>query len=378
MFVSHNKKEQVLEAIYTFRGLTKDQLIPLIFTDDDKISHKEYCRTLLIKMKREELIFSEKYGDKYFYFLTTKGINIIKNIYGLGYVLSNDKKGYKKNYYTSSELFFKERISNHQYYLNNFIIDFIRQYPSSHYKLISDKEIHFYTDYVKPDSILEFDDCYVFLEMDMGTENGRKLNSKWSQYRDFLNSSKYFSNPKKILVLFFIKCKNIDSRTLFCFHSCFSDLYDKFDDNFIIYFGSMEKCFNILSLINNKKLSSVRINDIIKIFQNKGYENKDITIGLPDNSFYCRKLREGKILKLNGIIQEYIVMDMRNLNTLNFKQFTSADLAVDTFINRTNRIPRILIIISDEDDKHFITGYGSNYSFIKYSMFVNENELENI
>lgn len=317
-------EKEILIELYNFRGLTSEQIVCLFSIKDYKAS---YVRRRLTELVNSGYVTRERY-DKLFYFLTSRGIKFIKSELHLNYTIQNNKYGEKKEYYYAFEMKFKRNISNHQYFLNNFIIDFRKKHKDENINIIYDKQIVFYTDFAKPDGIIETEDTIYFLEMDMNTETKNLLNKKWENYRRFYNSEMVKGNGKKIVVLFFIEpsiCSSvtIQNRQFLVYQTIYSSLFDIISNRFNIYVGTPSSC---LTVVNN--LIYKTYTPIIKFFEECGYKQKNYDfLNNNDLSFFCQKIDnpEKKLIVIN-------VMDCDLFSILQYSKLISISFLINSKI----------------------------------------------
>lgn len=268
----NNRDKQILIHIYKFRGLTFEQILNTLYSNNGS-PKKEYCRKRISLLKKYELIEKVDYPSHSFYFLTTRGAILVKNLLNLSIDIDlKTKRGYSENYFMASELKFKQPLAEHQYYLNEFVLNFCNLELPIDYKFYSEKNVCKLFDYARPDAVIETDNMYYCLEMDMGTERINKLNNKWTTYRDLLMSSSFSKIRKPITILFFIKSNNINHREKICIDTFYSSLFDLISDDFNLYTGDIDHCFN--KLIESIKIQLIADTSIQDSMSFKNYQKK--------------------------------------------------------------------------------------------------------
>ena len=371
-----NADKSILQLIYKFRGLTFEQICEQIFTEDETV-HLSYCKQRISFLKKNDYINKVSYSKNSFYFLTTLGASYIKNMLNLGLVYDNSKKHTeKRTCFTANELFFKESIAEHQYHLNSFVLSFMNLNLPIEYNVFLDKEVCYISEDVKPDGIIETNDTLFFLEMDMGTERKIALNKKWSHYRNYLHTVQSFN--KKIVVLFFIQCQNIEGRKKLCMSTCYNSLFDLISDSFNIYFGSTKSCLQILK--DSIMTSLVDDNSIQNAFFTQNFYPIPSSY-LKNYSCYQIPDQNGTLI-LNDILQEFFVYDLRHVSILGIIDILNLERVSHEFYVNARRLPRLLFILNSTEDllniiELFSVQLPEQVYFITYNNLISNLKIEN-
>lgn len=312
---------EVLHSIYLFRCLTVKQVYKNFY---EKIipTFSKFLDTKLNDLVKwdllEEVIFNK---DNIALFLTTSGVNLVKEVFNLPLeVFDNKTKTIKRGVYRAYELKMLPRLIPHQIYLNQFALDFKNIYK---HRAITDKLEYFDEKYVsqylsiRPDGLIRLPKVDFFLEMDMNTESKVQLEDKWKHYRSFLTSNEYLKKRNNIVVLFIIEnTTNIQNRKNIVKSTASKILLDVFDENFDIIVGTKEellkKVFNIL--IPDLYGENIRAKHIKELLSKKhgfdfanGLDLKD-KLNNAKYRYYIRKLDKNKQLIVEGNkIQEYLL-----------------------------------------------------------------------
>lgn len=265
---------KALNNIYDFRCLSFDQIYELTYKFNDKtgeINNNVYCRRKLNEFISLNLIKEINIYDKnvpLMYQLTMEGINIIRKRLNWPDNIYDEKlKLISKGYLIESELNVKERFMNHQYNLNKFVFKLMEVYKNNPYKYEDEKHIQSFLG-IRPDGVFTTGNITYFLEMDMGTENLKKLQEKWNHYRVFLNSNEFINNERKIVVLFIVDgIVRINQRISLIKNSINTNFMDCFNYGIEMYINTPDLLINA---IQNRILKEFN-NEYIKI--NKSIKN---------------------------------------------------------------------------------------------------------
>lgn len=298
----------ILYSIYQFRCLTENQIRQL---------HPEHVSRLhdLLSL---ELIKTVDYhiDNKKVYFLTPFGVKAIRYFYKLpANIYDANKKVVKRGYFRASELELYPKNIHHQVSLNQFVIDFQSLNLDIPWKYFDEKHAQYAS--IRPDGIISVVDTDFFLEMDMGTESRKQLETKWENYRQFLNSREYAYREKQIILLFIVNSPKINQRIDLVKHTIHTQLLDILEKGIEIYVGSHN---DLLCLLKNRLIPACKgrdpytekIRDLLcehQFIVTDGEKLRDIFLGTT-YSFYIHKVDENNQLLVEGNrVQEFLVDD---------------------------------------------------------------------
>lgn len=309
----------ILTDIYKFRGLTGSQIAEKHFLTDDGYVSYEYCRKRLSKLaNKENLLYYKKYDKHSVYFLSPRGVSAVKTYLGLSTAISTiTKTGYKRQYHTSQELIFSNRICNHQIELNQFVLDYEKLNIPLNCDYIDEKYIGEMFYGLRPDGILKIEDTYYFLEMDMATENHVVLREKWQKYRNFVSSKSAFDSVNGSIKVMFIVAgvKNPKNRIGFLKKTIAENIIDMVGVSFDVYVDTAD---NILDYIKQQVCTKYLgfKNDIVSEvihtnnFKIASAESLSSYVKNKKFTYYIRKLNsDKKIVVENGKRQEFLLDD---------------------------------------------------------------------
>lgn len=311
---------EALRSIYNYRCLTTEQIYQLHYMrsirDSNEIVGDSYCKKKLSDFLEMEIVEKMEHMNSDVYFLTTKGVDIVKHCYDLPTNIFNYAKNAIRNgYYRAAELKISPKYINHQLSLNQFIIDFILKNYDVVWKYYDEKHLSQFSD-IRPDGLLNMLDVDYFIEMDMATESKKQLYEKWENYRRFLDSQEFQFIERKIVVLFVVEnTAKPQARIDLVKHTMSARLMDKLDSNFEIYVDTKE---NLIALLG-EKIDSVRgdkRNEHDETFKNLADKGFSVAFGEKlkehfngiEYEFYCRKIDErNRVIVENGRLQEFLV-----------------------------------------------------------------------
>ena len=222
----------------------------------------------------------------------------------------------KHTWLQAAQLRMGKNALNHQIRLNSFALDF-ETYARGNLEYCYYDEKHMPTAsyFMMSDAVIELPECYLFLEMDMNSENGPGLAKKWDSYRTFLNGSRRSYADKPVILLFIMEgVARVEMRRQTVIKSLERYLLDLVSRDFDIYIGTPDELHDVIrSRILGWDTASKALEDSAfrSIHQNFGYSLS--TPSFLDQldapySTYARKLNEKKKIEVvNGIPQEFLV-----------------------------------------------------------------------
>lgn len=309
-----DEDKKVLLSIYVHRCLDESLLYKHFYSVVDV--RRAYAAHQIQEMIGYRLLNEIDYGREFpALFLTTAGVETVKYLFYDKISSLYKAKGEMAHLPNASDLSITTRNINHQMHLNGFALDF-EAYAAGkvYYTYYDEKFMPPASEFMMPDGMIELPNCYLFLEMDMGTENTQRLAQKWSSYRSFLNSPGFFYQEKPIVVLFIIEgMKNINVRRDNIVASLLSHIADRINGQFEVYIDGAEVLHEILKsqlLAWDTEWSA----EMSAVYRNLRH-NHGFAISTPgflsqlDAPFgtYIRKLNEQKkILVINGRPQEFL------------------------------------------------------------------------
>ena len=176
-----------LLSIYQHRCLNAQLLDSYVYQDIDTGPQQD--STKAGKLVEFGLIEMVEYGQKYpALFLTTLGIKTVEATSGETLRALYQFDGGKQTLPLAHDLKMNPKIINHQMHLNSFAME-LASYAGGQasFRYFDEKLMPPASNFMMPDAMAELDNCYLFLEMDMGTEAKGRLAQKWNSYRTFLN-----------------------------------------------------------------------------------------------------------------------------------------------------------------------------------------------
>lgn len=242
-----------LKSIYSYRCLSLSQIYELHYKKSARSKEDVsdmYCRKKISDFSGLDLIEKTVYGEHEVFFLTSRGVDVVKSYFDLpANIYDGKKQAVRRGYYRASELKISDKYINHQVHTNQFLIDFAVKEYDILWKYYDEKHISHFTG-IRPDGLLAFADVDFFIEMDMGTESKKQICDKWVNYRNFLNSSEYHSMERKIVMLFVIEgVTKIEERINLVKHTIADSFMDAIDSGFDVYVNTSE---NLLKMIEAK------------------------------------------------------------------------------------------------------------------------------
>lgn len=215
--------EQIHEFFYSEVNYYKEKIIPFIKAGLVSFYHIKDDYALMIKQKGIDLV--QKYME------------IPNEIYNI------ETKKYEKTILKEKDVIVEEKYASHQIALNNFVLNFRKQYGKTNY---FDEKFLSGMANIRPDGMIRLENVDLFLEQDMGTESAKQLRDKWSRYRRYLAYEN--DSGRKIIVLFILKCQKIEERNFLVRKTILESFDQMLSNNFEIYIGDekqmLQTCFD--------------------------------------------------------------------------------------------------------------------------------------
>jgi len=195
---------RALLSLYQHRCLDEPLLHKYFYSGVDR--RRAYTTKRLQELLFFWLIEEVDYGEEFpALFLTSLGVKTVLALFGdtLRDALSFGDGAVVMP--TASELSIRPQNIPHQMALNSFILEMEESFRQrGGFRYFDEKHMPPASLFMMPDGVVELPGCYLFLEMDMGTERPSYLARKWNGYRMFLNSPSFFYEEKPVVMLFII------------------------------------------------------------------------------------------------------------------------------------------------------------------------------
>ena len=193
--------KQALLSIYCHRCMDVSLLSLSIYHDIDS------AQNAVDKMVSLWFLETVDYNARFpALFLTTLGVSAIKTLFDAELHRRYDRGGRDFRFRLAAELKMNPKVISHQMHLNAFETNlFLYAGNETAYCYWDEKMMPPASEFMMPDGMVELDNYYLFLEMDMGTEDQKRLAQKWDSYRMFLNSPGSFYKGKPIVMLFILE-----------------------------------------------------------------------------------------------------------------------------------------------------------------------------
>lgn len=310
-----DRELKALSSIYTHRCMSVEQIFTLHYSENAQTD--SYCKQKMEYMVSKGLLEKEVTNRHEVYFLTTDGIDVVREYLQLpSNIFDANKKIIRRGYFRAGELRMIPRNINHQMALNQFFIDFHERLGSKiKYKYYDEKYITDFED-IRPDGLIQAFDIDFFIEIDMSTESKGQLHEKWENYRRFLNSREYKYKERKIIVLFVIENTRVPQTRIDLTKNTINNrIMDLVDDNLDFIIDTRK---NILDYLYNKYLYIKGdfiepIDTVRDIFENKGFRcdlgiNIQRFVGGFNFAYYARILNKDKTINIkDNKVQEYVI-----------------------------------------------------------------------
>jgi len=318
----NKKKHIILSLLYHYRCLSLDQIYKQVF-EREHLSIKTCLNTLSSLQNQEKMIVKVGYyKEDSYYIISSSGINFLKK-YGIFGINPLDWNGVEfKKLLSTSKIVLKESKVKHQISLNQFVMEFVSQYPNYLDEYYDEKDISTFISNIMPDGLIKSGNTLYFLEADMNTERKSRLIKKWDSYRNFIHSESFYNSMTyDIKVLFILdNISRKSSRKNQLMEYIDTNLRSEISYKFNIYIGKSDELLDILG----KELNDNKIN-IANEFQKKGFNVSKGVFNYPemsDISFdnYIFKSEENQLVSENGIIMDFVVDDYTDENMYVYKK----------------------------------------------------------
>lgn len=356
-----NRDVLALKSIYDLRCLTASQIYQLHYSRNSKTNKPvsdTFCKSkiaIFIDLNLIERVPFSFNGDSHFcYFLTSKGVDIVRAQFNLPpNVFDSSRKLVKRGYLRPSELKINARLIPHQIHLNQFYIDFTKISCDLTYSYKDGKHSNSFSS-ISPDGVLTAKDTYFFIETDLGTESKKHLSEKWKHYRNFLKSDEFFFIERKIVVLFILEnISDVAQRRDLVKLTAHEELLDLFGDNFDIYVGTREF---ILDALSNKLLkpsieqSNLPLSNLSEVLANQH------NVACKPASYICDKVIDAKKftylsqLKSLSHLHLFFIDEYYYEPISMFHKVAYFELTRDLFYNKISHTVNLLIIVESIQD----------------------------
>lgn len=310
----------VLYNIYMLRCLTVTQIYTN-FYKKDYIGIQDFIDKKLNPLLNTGAIEEIEFLNNSAIFLTRLGIDIVITEFKIPINIV-DKNGVKRGFYRASELKLQPKNIPHQVHLNQFMLDFQTIYNYKNLQIpwtyFDEKYVSQYTK-IRPDGLIRLLDVDLFLEMDMSTESKIQLETKWRNYKVFLNSQEHRNNEQKVIVLFIIENTDmIENRKNLVKLTANNIVLNDLDDKFEIIVGTKEELLTTVfnAIIPDIKKTNYKKSNVVKLLTSKyNFNVSDASIlskrlGNQDYGFFIRKLDESNNIlidhnKIQGFLVDY-------------------------------------------------------------------------
>ena len=338
------KKHEIISYIYQLRVLSYYEIFEKFFEPYNLSDH--YCRRIIGEMVTDN--FLEKRGfrknDSY-YFVTTKGINIIKER-GVKLVGSSDTDS-DPYLLPANKLKINDNLLKHQTSLNHFVLEYEKQKDFEYY---DEKYVSKVFPGARPDGLIKEDGRILFLEMDMNTERKNALNKKWENYRKLFRSDSFYNIEEDVVIVFILGGELVKAEKRKSFLRKQIELYigDYIGPKINVLIDTEENLLNILK-DNNKAL-------ITNALSKLGYS---IYLGsVKDNSFYNYEFnyyiktsdKNNLITTYDDVTDEYTVDDMTDGNQYTFKKILNYGSIQSKFDFIHHRDLKYIVVVNSDTE----------------------------
>lgn len=316
-----NGDKATLLSLYLHRCLTPSLIINHLYNCDG--FPPEIAGHHLDAMILDKLIEVIPYGEREdALFLTPYGVKTVVSLYG-----DRLKKVYKSGIKSGKlptywDLKMCTTNINHQMHLNQFGLEF-EDYACDliEYAYYDGKFMSPASEFLMPDGMIALPNRLLFLEMDMGTEDAKRLTQKWNSYRIFLNSPKAYYENQHITMFFILDgIAKVQLRQKTTMRSLMEYLGCRNNGNFEAYFETPGKCHEIIKTKYLSAASELSADEYAVLTDLRRFRFRISSpsflkeIGL-HNTYYIKRLGEdGKLNFVGNRPQEFIVdlwMDRR-------------------------------------------------------------------
>lgn len=213
----------ILEEIYLHRLLNRELILKECLAPKgvEEAEGNELIDFLLAQEYLEEA-WEEKAGTVLF--LTENAISRLK------------REGRRKITISAEGLRLDPYLFSHQLSLNRFVYALERAmdgvFSYTYYDL---RHLPVTEPNLWPDGVVELSDCFLFLEMDMGTEKSRDLRIKWNSYKAFLNNHPAYYDKPIVMAFILSGSAYCTARRHTVLKTAFPEVGEYLSDRFEIY-----------------------------------------------------------------------------------------------------------------------------------------------
>lgn len=345
---------EALKSIYDLRCLTFDQIYQLNYNraiNDYTPITQNTCKKKIKEFLDNKLLIEREYElGKTCFFITNKGINLIKEAFNIPEnIYDLDKNVIKRGYFTAAELNIKTRLINHQIHLNQFYVDFCSLNIKASWNYVDSKHSELQFGGLIPDAILTILDKTIFIETDMGTENKKQISEKWNNYMSFINSGDFKYRDRDIVVLFIIEGQNLTDRINLVKYLAYEGLMGIIDPSFDIYIGSRGDIIDLLknkffpnnNIFNKKAQIDILMRNKFNFLTTSGEKVKNYL----NDTEYTWFIRDATNSKIEFVVDEYFYRPMQTLNKIAYLDYNNTYL-----LKNYNKQIKMIIICDNEQE----------------------------
>ena len=201
----NSKQRKVLSVLYQCRLLTVTQIHQLALYDaGNKNGGIEYCKKIVQGMVKDGYIQKIRKGYMYLYKITVKGVRILKSdlVHRIG--TSEEMIEVTK---TPAQISLADKNIPHQIAQNNFVMRLTELLNNTTLTWWYSDDAFINKEFLgifRPDGVVCINNKYYFIEMDMGTEQTKALQSKWQGYRKLFANGYINEKYGTVQILFLI------------------------------------------------------------------------------------------------------------------------------------------------------------------------------
>lgn len=341
----------VLLKIYQHRCLTEQLLEKYIYREQP-----ERASDRVQWMVRENLLECADYGmESPALFLTAIGVRTVRAAFAGRCDLRKDAAAVLEAAKSANDLRMKPHTISHQLGLNAFVLEFEERARGLEYEYYDEKYMPPCSPWMMPDGMIEFEDCIVLLEEDMGSERGWHLARKWSNYRKFLNEPGGYYRGRKIIMFFILdNVQVIFQRKNTVWASMVCHLIDRLDGTFEAYADSPGILMDILVRriggIRNENAMEREARLALTAFHGFSFAPAPLSdITRLDYGAYIRRLTaKRRILIADGKPQEYLLDIWSDGNLSEIHKIVRQHQTEMIFRSRAGRAVPYLVVVPDE------------------------------
>lgn len=230
---------ELVKAIYFCRCLTFQQI--LVYYANREIQEAYELTRFLFEQGWIEIEIVEDTEEVYF--LTSKGVDVVREILSLPKYLANGRLGYLR----AHEIKVKPRLLAHQTHTIDFALGFIKTIEaldsSLIFRLQNEKCLDKRFNSIRPDFVLMQGEWDIILEMDMRSENLKQLREKAGRYSKMITKQRELGRK---MMIFFIHHKKPTQHRLSTIYQAFGDVLGMFSEEAELYIGTQEQLLEIV------------------------------------------------------------------------------------------------------------------------------------